>query len=85
MPYALEAKYGKYIHAPLTFEYSQGQEWILDAIKNNRALSYRIYAKNLRWFIACSLDVPDPDEFLALAKKGSCSQKKRRRRSSKGG
>ncbi len=61
VPYALEAKYGKYIHAPLTFEYSKGQEWILDAIKNNRALSYRIYAKNLRWFIACSLDVPEPE------------------------
>ena len=43
---------------PLKFEYEKGREWIEDAIANNRALSYRIYAKDLRWFIACSTDVP---------------------------
>ena len=58
VPYALETKYGKYIHAPLKFPYKQ--EWIESAIKNNRALTYRIYAKNLRWFIACSTEVPVP-------------------------
>lgn len=60
VPYALEHKYGKYIHSPLRFPYKQ--EWIEDAIKNNRALSYRIYAKDFRWFIACSTDVPEPEK-----------------------
>ena len=59
VPYALEEKYGKYIHAPLKFPYKP--EWIEDAIKNNRALTYRIYAKNFRWFIACSTEVPEPE------------------------
>ncbi|MDJ0713142.1 MAG: IS200/IS605 family accessory protein TnpB-related protein [Prochloraceae cyanobacterium] len=58
VPYALEKKYGKYIHASLRFEYEKGQKWLEDAIENNRALTYRIYAKDLRWFIACSTDVP---------------------------
>ena len=58
VPYALENKYGKYIHAPLKFEYEKGQKWINDAIANNRALTYRIYAKDFRWFIACSTDIP---------------------------
>ncbi len=58
VPYALEKKYGKYIHAPLKFEYEKGQKWIEDAIANNRALTYRIYAKDFRWFIACSTDIP---------------------------
>ncbi|MGK7897682.1 MAG: IS200/IS605 family accessory protein TnpB-related protein [Xenococcus sp. (in: cyanobacteria)] len=58
VPYALEPKYGKYIHAPIIFPYKP--EWIEDAIKNNRALTYRIFAKNLRWFIACSTLVPEP-------------------------
>ena len=61
VPYALEYKYGKYIHAPLRFEYSRGQQWIEEAIRNNRALTYRIYAKDLRWFIACSTDIPKPE------------------------
>ena len=60
VPYALEKKYGQYIHAPIIFPYKQ--EWIEDAIKNNRALTYRIYAKNLRWFIACSTEVPEPEK-----------------------
>ena len=60
VPYALETKYGKYIHAPLKFPYKQ--EWIEGAIKNNRALTYRIYAKDLRWFIACSTEVPLPSK-----------------------
>lgn len=60
VPYALEEKYGKYIHAPLKFEYKQ--QWIEDALKNNQALTYRIYAKNLRWFIACSTEVPEPEK-----------------------
>ena len=60
VPYALEEKYGKYIHAPLKFPYKP--DWIEDAIKNNRALTYRIHAKNLRWFIACSTEVPDPEK-----------------------
>ena len=60
VPYALEAKYGKYIHAPLNFPYRP--EWIEDAIKHNRALTYRIYAKNLRWFIACSTEVPESEK-----------------------
>ena len=59
VPYALEKKYGKYIHAPLKFEYEKGQKWIIDAIANNRALTYRIYAKDFRWFIACSTDIPE--------------------------
>ena len=59
VPYALEEKYGKYIHAPLKFPYRQ--EWIKDAIKNNQALTYRIYAKDLRWFIACSTEIPEPE------------------------
>ncbi len=59
VPYALEEKYGKYINTPLKFPYKP--EWIKDAIKNNRALTYRIYAKNLRWFIACSTEVPEPE------------------------
>ena len=45
VPYALEKKYGKYLHAPLKFEYEKGQKWIIDAIANNRALTYRIYAE----------------------------------------
>lgn len=61
VPYALEAKYGKTITAPLRFEYEQGQWWIDEAIQANRALSYRIYCKDFRWFIACSIDVPEPD------------------------
>ena len=60
VPYALEDKYGKYLSASLKFHYKQ--EWIEDAIKNNRALTYRIYAKNLRWFIACSTEVPEPEK-----------------------
>ena len=60
VPYALEAKYGKYIHAPLKFPYKP--DWIEDALKNNRALTYRIYAKNLRWFIACSTEVPESEK-----------------------
>ena len=59
VPYALENKYGKYIHAPLRFEYEKGQKLIEDAIANNRALTYRIYAQDLRWFIACSTDVTE--------------------------
>ncbi|MGK7938465.1 MAG: hypothetical protein AB4206_22105 [Xenococcaceae cyanobacterium] len=58
VPYALEAKYGKYIRAPLNFPYKL--EWIEDAIKHKRALTYRIYAKDLRWFIACSTEVSEP-------------------------
>lgn len=58
VPYALEAKYGKYIHAPLNFPYKP--EWIENAIKDKKALTYRIYAKDLRWFIACSMEVPEP-------------------------
>ena len=58
VPYALETKYGKYIHAPLKLPYKP--EWIEDAIKYKRALTYRIYAKDLRWFIACSTFVPEP-------------------------
>lgn len=61
VPYALESKYGKTISAPLRFEYAQGQKWIEEAIKANRALSYRIYCKDFRWFIACSVNVPLPD------------------------
>ena len=60
VPYALENKYGKYIHAPLKFPYKP--EWIDNALKNNRALTYRIYAKNFRWFIACSTEVPEPEK-----------------------
>ncbi|MDJ0533633.1 MAG: IS200/IS605 family accessory protein TnpB-related protein [Xenococcaceae cyanobacterium MO_207.B15] len=60
VPYGLEAKYGKYIYAPLKFPYKS--EWIEDAIKNNRALTYRIYAKDFRWFIACSTEVPQPEK-----------------------
>ena len=59
VPYALENKYGKYVHTPLKFEYEKGQKWIENAIANNVALSYRIYAKELRWFIACSMDIPE--------------------------
>ncbi len=58
VPYALETKYGKYIHAALIFPYKA--EWIEKAIKDKKALTYRIYAKNLRWFIACSMEVPEP-------------------------
>ncbi len=58
VPYALEAKYGKYIQASLKFPYKP--EWIEDAIKDKTALTYRIYAKDLRWFIACSTEVPEP-------------------------
>lgn len=61
VPYAMSAKYGKTITAPLRFEYEQGQEWINNAIKANRALSYRVYSKDFRWFIACSTDVPLPN------------------------
>ncbi|MGK7896761.1 MAG: IS200/IS605 family accessory protein TnpB-related protein [Xenococcaceae cyanobacterium] len=57
VPYALEPKYGKYIHAPLKFPYKP--EWSEKSIENNRALTYRIYAKDLRWFIACSTEVPE--------------------------
>lgn len=61
VPYALEGKYGKTIAAPLRFEYEQGQQWIDEAIQTNRALSYRVYCKDFRWYIACSTDVPEPD------------------------
>ena len=61
VPYALEYKYGKYVQAKLRFEYEQGQQWIEAAIGNNRALTYRIYAKDLRWFIGCSTDIPEPE------------------------
>jgi IS605 OrfB family transposase len=61
VPYALELKYGKTIAAPLRFEYEQGQQWVDEAIQANRALSYRVYCKDFRWFIACSTDVPEPD------------------------
>lgn len=67
VPYALEKKYGKYVHAPLEFEYQKGDAWILDALANKRALTYRIYAKDFRWFIACSTDIRS-------AKKISCSR-----------
>jgi len=59
VPYALESKFGKTITAPLRFEYEKGQQWIDEAIAANRALSYRIYCKDFRWFIACSTDVPE--------------------------
>ena len=61
VPYALEKKYGKYVHAPLKFEYKKGQKWIEEAIAGNVALSYRIYAKDLRWFIACSTNIPEAE------------------------
>lgn len=71
VPYALEAKYGKHISASLKFEYGQGQQWIEDAIKANRALSYRVYCKDFRWFIACSTDVPEPDR-VSLPRQYGC-------------
>ncbi|BAS55349.1 hypothetical protein NIES2135_53660 [Leptolyngbya boryana NIES-2135] len=60
VPYALEAKYGKAISSPLRFEHEQGRRWINDAIQANRALSYHIYCKGFRWFIACWISVPEP-------------------------
>ena len=60
VPYALENKYGKYIFAELKFEYEKGEQWIMDALFNNQALTYRIYVKDLRWFIACSVNVNEP-------------------------
>jgi len=71
VPYALESKYGKTITAPLRFEYEQGQQWINEAIQKNRALSYRIYCKDFRWFIACSTDVPQCDR-VSLPRQYGC-------------
>jgi len=71
VPYALEATYGKTISAPLRFEYEQGQQWILNAIQANRALSYRVYCKDFRWFIACSIDIPEPDR-VSLPRQYGC-------------
>ena len=70
VPYALENKYGKSVHAPLKFEYEKGQKWIEDAIANNRALTYRIYAKDLRWFIACSTDIKGAETVSSLRQYG---------------
>jgi IS605 OrfB family transposase len=72
VPYALESKYGKTIAAPLKFEYEQGQQWIEEAIMANRALSYRVYCKDFRWFIACSTDVPEPDRLKSLPRQYGC-------------
>lgn len=71
VPYALESKYGKTIAAPLRFEYEQGQQWIDEAIQANRALSYRVYCKDFRWFIACSTDVPQADR-VSLPRQYGC-------------
>ena len=65
------AKYGKTLSAHLQFEYEQGYEWIKDAIKANRALSYRVYSKDFRWFIACSTDVPLPN-LTSLPRRYGC-------------
>ena len=71
VPYALEAKYGKKISAPLKFEYEKGEEWINNAITANRALSYRVYCQDFRWFISCSTDIPLPN-LISLSRHYGC-------------
>lgn len=73
VPKALEAKYGDYVECTLN-SFPYGQQKILEAINTSGvtvgkygtktpiryglAMTYRFYAKNFRWFMAVSFDLP---------------------------